>query len=281
MIGHPQLPETELCQTLNVSPEDLQNYHLFAKERLGFEFNDISLLVTALTHRSFVNEHRRKAKPIEHNERLEFLGDAVLEMVTSDFLIQNYDVPEGIMTGWRAAMVNTDSNAESGKHLGYAPLIRLSKGESRGSIRGRKSIIADCYEALIGAIYVDQGYLSAKAFINKWTTSKMPKIIEEETWRDSKSVIQEYTQKYDNGSTPIYRILKEIGPDHDRTFTIGLFVKGHMLGIGTGSSKQEAQSEAAEKAIQYYREKLSQKEVSDTHRAKAVSSASRLGHHIM
>lgn len=281
MIGHPRLSAEELCRTLNVSPEDLQNYHLFAKERLGFKFRDISLLVTALTHRSFVNEHRKKSTPIEHNERLEFLGDAVLEMVTSDFLIRNYDEPEGIMTGWRAAMVNTDSNAESGERLGYAPLIRLSRGESHSNNRGRKSIIADCYEALIGAIYIDQGYHSAKAFIDKWTTSKMSKIIEEESWRDSKSVIQEYTQKYDNGSTPIYRILKEIGPDHDRSFTIGLFVKGHMLGVGTGSSKQEAQSEAAEKAIRYYRERLAQKEISAARLAKATNSASRLGHHII
>lgn len=285
MIGHPNLPDTQLYHILHISPEDLENYRLFARERLGFDFHDISLLVTALTHRSFVNEHRRKNDPIDHNERLEYLGDAVLEMVTSDFLIHNYDASEGTMTGWRAAMVNTNSNAESGEELGYAPLIRLSKGESRGTARGHKSIIADCYEALIGAIYVDQGYHAAKAFIDQWTTSKMPKIIEEESWRDAKSVVQEYTQKYDEGSTPIYRILKEVGPDHERSFTIGLFVMGHMLGVGTGPSKQDAQTEAARKAIRYYRERLAHERTSAAHRreaaTRAADSAARLGHHII
>lgn len=285
MIGHPDISNAELLHVLFLSPEELEKYRLFSKERLGFEFKDISLLVTALTHRSFVNEHRRKSHPIEHNERLEYLGDAVLEMVTSDFLIRNYDVPEGTMTGWRAAMVCTDSNAESGTELGYGPLIRLSKGESNGTNRGRKSIMADCYEAVIGAIYIDQGYHAVKDFIDKWTTSKMPKIIEEESWRDPKSVVQEYSQKYDAGSTPIYRILKEVGPDHERVFTIGLFVMGHMLGVGTGLSKQDAQSEAAKKAIRYYRERLTHKaESAKSRRAtatKATKSAARLGHHII
>lgn len=285
MIGHPNTPDAELYHILSVTPESLSDYRLFAKERLGFEFHDISLLVTALTHRSFVNEHRRKNSPIEHNERLEYLGDAVLEMVTSDFLIRNYDAPEGIMTGWRAAMVCTNSNAESGEGLGYGPLIRLSKGEKRGTARGHKSIMADCYEAVIGAIYVDQGYQVAKEFIDKWTTYKMPKIIEEESWRDPKSVIQEYTQKYDNGSTPVYRILKEVGPDHERTFTIGLFVTGHMLGVGTGLSKQDAQAEAAQKAIRYYRERLKNEKESQTQNKKdyddAKAAALRLGHHIV
>lgn len=281
MIGHPNLPTKQLYHVLHVSPEELENYRLFARERLGFDFRDISLLVTAFTHRSFVNEHRRKNNPIEHNERLEYLGDAVLEMVTSDFLIRNYDQPEGVMTGWRAAMVNTTSNAESGEELGYAPLIRLSKGERRGTVRGRKSIMADCYEALIGAIYIDQGYHAAKDFITKWTTSKIKKIIEEESWRDPKSVVQEYTQKYNEGITPIYRTLKEVGPDHERTFTIGLFIMGHMLGVGTGLSKQDAQAEAARKAIRYYRERLAYEEKTLSRHAEAAASAARLGHHII
>lgn len=285
MIGHPKASDQRLYSILLISPTELEDYRLFARERLGFEFKDISLLVTALTHRSFVNEHRRKNNPIEHNERLEYLGDAVLEMVTSDFLIRNYDVTEGVMTGWRAAMVCTNSIGESGEELGYGPLVRLSKGESHGTARGRKSILADCFEAVIGAIYIDQGYQTAKAFINKWITVKMSKIIEEETWRDPKSVIQEYTQKYDDGNTPVYRILREVGPDHERIFTIGLFVMGHMLGVGTGPSKQDAQAEAARKAIRYYRERLAREKLSTEHQEQVtkrkLAASARLGHHII
>ena len=285
MIGHPNTSDEVLYRILYIQPDELESYRVFARERLGFEFKDISLLVTALTHRSFVNEHRRKSDPIEHNERLEYLGDAVLEMVTSDFLIRNYDEPEGIMTGWRSAMVCTDSNAESGYELGYPPLVRLSKGESHGTARGRKSIIADCYEALIGAIYIDQGYQAAKKFIDKWTTTKMPKIIEEESWRDPKSVVQEYAQRYDDGHTPVYRVLHEVGPDHERIFTIGCFIMGHMLGVGTGLSKQDAQADAARQAIRYYRERIALEEESKTRIAesskKAAASAARLGHHII
>ncbi len=285
MIGHPNISEDQLLHLLHITPERLADYRLFARERLGFDFHDISLLVTALTHRSFVNEHRRKVDPIEHNERLEYLGDAVLEMVTSDFLIRNYDEPEGIMTSWRAAMVNTTSNAESGDELGYGPLIRLSKGEKHGTARGRKTIMADCYEAVIGAIYIDQGYPAAKRFIEQWTTSKMSRIIEEESWRDPKSVIQEYTQKYDDGATPTYRILNEVGPDHDRTFTIGLFHRGHMLGVGTGASKQDAQSAAARKAIRYYRERLAHEAAVSARTNKNLqtqrSASDRLGHHVI
>ena len=262
MIGHPDLPAKKLYKILNITPENLEKYRLFAKERLGFEFNDISLLVTALTHRSYVNEHRHQCKRLEHNERLEYLGDAVLEMVSSDFLIRNYNVSEGRMTSWRAAMVCTNSIGKSGEELGYAPLVRLSRGEQHGDTRGHLSIIADCFEAVIGAIYVDQGYAEAKAFIEKWITVKMPKIIEEESWRDPKSYVQEFCQKRNEGITPVYQVLKESGPDHDRTFVIGLFVLGHMLGIGTGHSKQDAQAEAAKKAVRYYKELIARETAS-------------------
>ena len=141
----------------------LDEYKKFAKEKLDLEFTNIDLLITALTHRSYVNEHKKTV--INHNERLEFLGDAILELVVSDFLFHSYDEPEGIMTSWRAALVNTEANAAAGERLGYNPLVRLSKGEKNGSERARHVILADCYEAIIGAIYEDKGYEAAEKFI--------------------------------------------------------------------------------------------------------------------
>jgi ribonuclease-3 len=229
---------------------DTTPYQEFAKEKLGFEFNDINLLVTALTHRSYVNEHREVVK--EHNERLEFLGDAVLELVSSDFLYRNYDEPEGIMTALRAALVRTESIGDAGKELGYEPLVRLSHGEKNGSERAHDVILADCFEAVIGAIYLDQGYEKAKEFISKHILVKIDEILEEGTWRDPKSYVQELAQKID-GETPVYRTLKEDGPDHDKVFTVGVYVGNKLLGTGSGHSKQEAQTEAAREGVKKYR----------------------------
>jgi ribonuclease-3 len=229
---------------------DTTPYQEFAKEKLGFEFNDINLLVTALTHRSYVNEHREVVK--EHNERLEFLGDAVLELVSSDFLYRNYDEPEGIMTALRAALVRTESIGDAGKELGYEPLVRLSHGEKNGSERAHDVILADCFEAVIGAIYLDQGYEEAKKFISKHILVKIDEILEEGTWRDPKSYVQELAQKID-GETPVYRTLREDGPDHDKVFTVGVYVGNKLLGTGSGHSKQEAQTEAAREGVKKYR----------------------------
>lgn len=231
---------------------DTTPYQEFAKEKLGFEFNDISLLVTALTHRSYVNEH--KEHKIEHNERLEFLGDAVLEVVSSDFLYRNYNEPEGIMTSWRAALVRTESIGAAGEKLGYEPLVRLSKGEKQGSERAHAIILADCFEAVIGAIYLDQGYHTAKAFIEKHILTKIDQILADGSWRDPKSYFQELAQKHD-GITPMYRTIKEEGPDHDKTFTVGAYVGAALKGTGTGHSKQEAQTEAAKDGIAKYLKK--------------------------
>ncbi len=229
---------------------DTTPYQEFAKAKLGFEFNDISLLVTALTHRSYVNEH--KASVHAHNERLEFLGDAILEMVSSDFLYRNYNEPEGIMTAWRSALVRTESIGDAGKELGYEPLVRLSKGEKHGSDRAHDVILADCFEAVIGAIYLDQGYETAKAFIYKHILNKIDEILEEGTWRDPKSWFQELAQKND-GETPVYRTLKEEGPDHDKNFTVGVYVGNELKGTGIGHSKQEAQTAAAREGVKRYR----------------------------
>lgn len=227
---------------------DITPYQEFAKEKLGFEFNDINLLVTALTHRSYVNEHK---KTHAHNERLEFLGDAVLELVSSDFLYREYNYPEGVMTALRAALVRTESIGDAGKELGYESLVRLSKGEKKGSERAHDVILADCFEAVIGAIYLDQGYETAREFIAKHILVKIDNILEEGTWRDPKSYVQELAQRVD-GITPVYKTLREEGPDHDKSFTVGMYVGESLKGVGMGHSKQEAQTMAAREGVKLY-----------------------------
>ncbi|MBP9986033.1 ribonuclease III [Candidatus Saccharibacteria bacterium] len=227
----------------------LEPYKEFARENLKVEFNDISHLVTALTHRSYVNEHRKIAN--EHNERLEFLGDAVLELVVTEHLFNNFDEPEGILTSWRAALVRTESIGEAGARLGYEPLVRMSRGEKHGSDSARARILANAFEAVTGAIYLDQGYEKAKEFIHENIISKLPVILAEESWRDPKSHLQEVAQRIDN-HTPQYRVLSESGPDHDKTFEIAVFVNGVERGRGVGSSKQAAQQESAKDALHNY-----------------------------
>ena len=228
----------------------LETYSKFAEDKMGIKFHDVTLFITALTHRSYVNEHKKYT--VEHNERLEFLGDAILELVVSDFLYQNFYEPEGIMTAWRSALVRTESIGAASHKIGYISLIRLSKGEKLGSSRTHASIIADCFEAVTGAIYLDQGFAAAKDFIYKHIICKMDEIILSESWRDAKSYLQELAQKFEN-STPQYHVIKEEGPDHDRLFTINVVVAGHIRGTGTGHSKQEAQSAAASEGIKYYK----------------------------
>lgn len=224
-------------------------YQEFARENLGFEFSNIDLLVTALTHRSYVNEHRKSVS--EHNERLEFLGDAVLELVVTDFLFNNYSEAEGILTSWRAALVRTESIGESGQKLGYEPLVRMSRGEKQGSERARLQILANAFEALIGAIYLERGYADAEVFIKKHITSKLDTILEEGSWRDPKSHLQEVMQRID-GVTPRYIVLEEVGPDHDKVFTLGVYAGDRQVSQGTGPSKQAAQQDAAKKALAIY-----------------------------
>lgn len=239
-----------------MNPTQIEEYQSFAREKLGFEFHDIDLLITALTHRSYVNEHKASAKA--HNERLEFLGDAVLELVSSDFLYRNYDEPEGIMTAWRSALVRTESIGAAGEELGYEPLVRLSKGEKHGSSRAHAVILADCFEAVIGAIYLDQGYDVARDFIAKHILVKLDQILRDGSWRDPKSYLQELAQHYD-GSTPQYKVLGEDGPDHDKTFTVGVYVGKQLKGQGSGHSKQEAEGAAAAEGVKLYR-KMQDKE---------------------
>jgi len=224
-------------------------YQEFAREKLGFEFQNLDYLITALTHRSYVNEHKKSVN--EHNERLEFLGDAVLELAVTDYLYRNFTEPEGILTSWRASLVRTESIGEAGDKLGYEPLIRMSKGERNGSLRARQQILANAFEAVIGAIYLERGYEDAEAFIAKHILSKLDQILETGSWRDPKSHLQEVSQRLD-GHTPQYRVLDEVGPDHDKTFTLGVFVGDMLMGKGSGPSKQTAQQQAARAALEAY-----------------------------
>lgn len=227
-------------------------YQEFARTKLGFEFKNIDLLVTALTHRSYVNEHRKSVS--EHNERLEFLGDAVLELVVTDFLFRNYNEAEGILTSWRAALVRTESIGEAGQKIGYEPLVRMSRGEKQGGERARLQILANAFEALIGAIYLERGYEDAAAFISKHISSKLETILKEGSWRDPKSHLQEVMQRID-GVTPRYVVMEEVGPDHDKTFTLGVYAGDRLVSKGVGPSKQAAQQEAARAALLQYEAK--------------------------
>lgn len=229
---------------------DYSAYQSFAKEKLDVTFDNIELLVTAFTHRSYVNEHKKTVK--EHNERLEFLGDAVLELVVTEYLFNNFSEPEGILTNWRSALVRTESIGAAAAKFGFEPMLRLSRGEKRGTDRARAQILANSFEAVTGAIYLDKGYDVAKQFITKSILSTFKDILETGSWMDPKSHLQEVAQSQD-GHTPIYKVLNEEGPDHDKIFTVGVFVNGDLKGKGSGPSKQMGQQKAAEAALQKYK----------------------------
>lgn len=228
-------------------------YQDFAREKLGFEYKNIDLFITALTHRSYVNEHKKSVS--EHNERLEFLGDAVLELAVTDFLFRNYNEPEGTLTSWRASLVRTESISDAGHKLGFEPLLRMSRGEKNGSARARQQILANAFEAVIGSVYLERGYDDAAVFIDKHILSKLDEILASGSWRDAKSHLQEVSQRVD-GYTPQYRVLEEVGPDHDKIFTLGVFVGDKLMGKGTGPSKQIAQQEAARAALKAYEKRI-------------------------
>lgn len=230
--------------------QDYSQYKIFAKDVLGLEFNNVTLLVTAFTHRSYVNEHKKTAKV--HNERLEFLGDAVLELAVTEYLYTKFEEPEGILTNWRSALVRTESIGAAALNQGFEPLLRLSRGEKRGTPRARLQILANSYEAVVGAVYIDQGFEAASRFIHKSLIITLPAILETGSWMDPKSHLQELAQSAE-GYTPIYKVLEEVGPDHDKTFTIGVFVNNVLRGKGQGPSKQIGQQQAADEALAYYK----------------------------
>lgn len=216
-------------------------------DQLGISFNTPDLLAEALTHRSYLNEHREYTG--NHNERLEFLGDAVLELAVTDFLFKKFPTkPEGELTSFRAALVNTVSLAESAQKLDIDEFLLLSKGESRDTGRAREVIRADAFEAIIGAIYLDAGYARAEAFVAKHLYGKIDEVIAKQSYRDAKSRFQELAQeKHD--ITPRYETLAEIGPDHDKRFTVGVFLGDKEIARGEGKSKQEAEQSAAQAAL--------------------------------
>lgn len=217
------------------------------ESEIGVKFKNHDLLIEALTHRSYLNE--RPKWHLDHNERLEFLGDAVLEIIVTEYLFLNYKEPEGILTSWRAALVNAQMLTQISQKFDLDSYILLSKGEAKDRGRARQYIMANALEALIGAIYLDQGYEKAKEFISNFILVELPKIIKEELYKDAKSLFQELAQEK-VGITPIYEVLDEWGPDHAKTFRVGVFLADELIGSGEGLSKQEAQQHAAENALQ-------------------------------
>jgi ribonuclease-3 len=215
---------------------------------INVQFNDIGLLRTAFTHRSYVNEHR--GEQIQHNERLEFLGDAVLELVVTRFLFEKYpDNTEGELTAYRAALVNTITISDAAAKLEMNNYLRLSRGEARDTGKARQYILANTFEAVIGALYLDQGYDAAKDFIANHIFPLADEVVSKRLWQDSKSRFQEEAQEHVS-VTPSYAILSEAGPDHDKRFTVGVFLREELIAEGEGRSKQEAEQMAAAAALE-------------------------------
>jgi len=208
------------------------------------------LLQQALTHRSYLNEHR--GYKLDHNERLEFLGDAVLELVVTEYLYNNFPNPEGELTNWRAALVNGEMLAKISGRLGVEEFLMMSRGEAKDTGRARQYLLANAFEAITGAIYLDQkeaGYAKCRDFIMKNVVVELSEIIEKKLYMDPKSSFQEKAQD-SVGVTPSYRVMSESGPDHDKKFVVGIYLNDELIAEGEGKSKQEAQRSAAEKGLE-------------------------------
>ncbi|MDQ5957575.1 MAG: ribonuclease [Patescibacteria group bacterium] len=216
--------------------------------KIGIVPNNILLYEQAFVHRSFINENPKFH--LGHNERLEFLGDAVLELIVTDFLYNKYpDRPEGDLTSYRSALVNTHALGDVSKGLGFNNYLQLSKGESRDKeSRARLSILADTYEAVLGAIYLDLGYLACEDFVVKTLLPYTEDIVKNNLFKDAKSFVQEMAQEKIQ-ITPIYKLLQESGPDHNKIFTVGIYFDDKLIAEGKGNSKQLAEIEAAKNAI--------------------------------
>lgn len=216
---------------------------------IGVQFKDKSLLERVFIHRSYLNEH--KSLQLEHNERLEFLGDAVLELAVTRFLYDNYDKPEGEMTNWRSALVKGESLSFEAKRLKLDSLLKTSRGEAKNTGKARDLILANAFEALIGAIYLDQGLDAATDFIAKNICYKIDDILKNELYYDAKSRFQEMSQEK-FGITPMYESLSETGPDHAKNFLVGAYLGKEKVAEGNGSSKQRAQLDAAKNALEVW-----------------------------
>ncbi len=217
------------------------------EQKLEVRFNNHDLLRQALAHRSYLNENPGFA--LGHNERLEYLGDAVLELIVTEYLYAHFDNPEGDLTNWRASLVNAKMLAGVAKECGLDGYLLLSRGESKdANSKARDTILANAFEAVVGAIHLDSGYAAATAFVHRWVLPKLPHIISNHLYIDPKSKLQERAQEAE-GETPSYKVLDEWGPDHDRHFKVGVYFGRHKIAEGEGPSKQEAQVAAAESAL--------------------------------
>lgn len=216
------------------------------EKKIGHSFNNKTLLEQAFTHRSYLNENKTGG---EHNERLEFLGDAVLELAVTEFLYAKYpDKPEGDLTAYRAALVNTQSISVAATDLGMNEYLLLSRGEARDTGRARQIILANAFEALIGAIYLDAGYEAARDFIAAQLHHKTDDVVAKRLWQDAKSRFQETAQDI-HGITPTYSLVNQSGPDHDKQFVVAAHIGSERIATGEGRSKQEAEQDAAQKAL--------------------------------
>ncbi len=213
---------------------------------LGTKINNLDLYISAFTHRSYLNENR--AFHLPHNERLEFLGDAVLEIIATEYLYKNYEHSEGELTNFRSALVNYKMLSTIASRLGLEQFLLMSKGEARDTGRARQVILANCIEAVIGALYLDAGYEATQKFVEKEILVELPQIIEGGTYLDPKSKLQELVQEK-RGVTPTYGVVSESGPDHNKVFVVAAFMDTTEIGRGEGPSKQEAEIVAAQNAL--------------------------------
>lgn len=218
------------------------------EKKLGIKFKNQNLLIQAFCHRSYLNEN--PDFNLENNERLEFLGDAVLELIVTEYLFEKYPTKsEGELTNWRAALVNAKILSEVAGELEFNDFLLLSKGEAKELGRARQYILANTFEALIGAVYLDQGYKNCEDFLKRYLIVRLPEIIEKGLFKDAKSRFQEEAQERE-GITPSYKVLKEWGPDHAKHFIVGIYLGERLVAQGEGSSKQEAEDEAAKNALE-------------------------------
>ena len=218
------------------------------ENKLNLSFKKKDFLIQAFIHRSYLNEN--PDFHLSNNERLEFLGDAVLELVVTNYLYLKYpEVSEGMLTNWRASLVNTEILAKIAHRLKFHNFLLVSKGEEKEISKAKISILADVFESFVGALYLDQGYDSCKNFIEEHLVIELPEIIEKGLYKDDKSKFQEKAQEK-TGVTPEYKVIKEVGPDHKKIFTLGVFLEKKLIAEGEGSSKQKAEEEAAKKALE-------------------------------
>lgn len=217
------------------------------EKEIGVKFKNKKLFEQAFVHRSYLNEHPNFE--LDHNERLEFLGDAVLELVVTEYLYNHFPNPEGELTNWRASLVNSRMLSKIANDISFEDCLYLSRGEAKDTGKARQFILANAMEALIGAIYMDQGWDMAKYFIERFILSQLQEVFDKKLYLDPKSHFQEFAQD-ECGITPSYKVLSEVGPDHAKTFEIGLYLGNELVAKGSGLSKQEAQEEAARNGLE-------------------------------